>query len=61
MDGQSNPQTGRTLSQEDVDAILDAFENRFYTRAGKTFVEIVRYGLVALAIAVAAYGYHVKG
>lgn len=56
---ESTPKT--KLSSEDINAILDAFEERFYNRIGKSFWEVIKYGLVVVAIAIAAFGFQHRG
>lgn len=50
----------RNLTDEDVQAILDAFEDRFYTNLGKGLWGMVWKVLIVAIVGVAAYGaiYH---
>lgn len=50
-------QEGRTLSDADVDALLDAAEKRFYTNLGKGLAKAVWGVIITALIAIAAIGY----
>lgn len=49
----------RNLTEQDVEAIIDAFESRFYRNLGKGLWDVVWKALVAILIGLAAWGsYH---
>jgi hypothetical protein len=50
-----------TLNSADVNLILDAFENRFYTRMGKSFWEIIKYGTIVIVTGIAGISFYHKG
>lgn len=48
----------RTLTDADIDAILEAAERKFYTNLGKGFWKVI-WGVILLGlVGVAAVGYH---
>jgi hypothetical protein len=46
----------RNLTDDDVEAIVDAFEKRFYLNLGKGFWSYVWKAIVLVLIGVAGYG-----
>lgn len=52
--------TDRNLTEQDVEAILDAFEQRFYKNLGKGVWAATWKVIILALIGVAAYGSYVK-
>jgi hypothetical protein len=51
--------SNRNLTEQDVEAILDAFEKRFYLNLGKGFWSVAWKAIVVILMGIAAYGaYH---
>lgn len=49
----------RNLTDADIEAVLDAFEKRFYLNIGKGFWSVVWKAILILLASIAAYGaYH---
>lgn len=46
----------RNLTEADVDAILEAFEARFYSNIGKGLWKLVLHGVILALLAIAGYG-----
>jgi hypothetical protein len=54
----SSEDTPRTLSDADIDAILDRAEKRFYLNLGKGLWKAVWAVVLVALISIAAVGYH---
>jgi hypothetical protein len=61
LNGDAMLEKHRTLTDDDIEAILDAFESRWYRNIGKGVWSIVWKAVLGALLAVGAYGAYHKG